>query len=400
MNFKKIFFVFEIPPLNIYYTRYDMRLLMEKGYRVEVLDLSPVLHPAAYSQRKEGLLDGSHNMVVYHIMSKKELRELLKQQREAFFWLTLPVYSGSYPLLKEISRHHYGFACNVDYVPPTPIQQRMQSVNFWTQWSWNRIREALFARIPRRLMPVKKADAVVTFTEDRLGEMLNNTLWNHNTKILLTNTLDYNECLQVKKKETRLIKEEYCLFIDQFLPLHPDGKEAGIHINADAYYNEIVTFLNCVKGITGKKVVIAGHPRGNYALCAQYFKEFEVFQFCTCELVKDAVMVMSHSSISLSFVVIYQKPLLLLSTDDMERTEILKNGLISAGISTQHRVINISKIDSKEMVYDIIEEEMSKDGTDYAKQRRCYCLDEHHENKELQFGEVLVKAMQGTDRSL
>lgn len=392
MRFETVCFVFEIPPLDIYFERYDMGLLIKNGYKVTVCDLSPILHPIAYNQRSVGLLEEKCKVPVYHIYNKHALKTLMKQQDNTFYISTLPVFGKSYSLIKQISKKHYGFACNVDYVPKVPVKEKVHSIGFWTKWTKERILEAIFARLPKKYLPVTKADVVITYTDKGLNKLLNNTLWNSKTKIMLTNTLDYNECLKALKQNERIINEEYCLFIDQFLPFHSDGKENNIHIDPDEYYYEIRLFLSSLERILGKKVVIAGHPRGDYEKYAKYYKGFEVFQFCTCRLVKDASIVISHASISLSFVMIFQKKLLLISTDEMEAIEAINNSLASAGEMTHHRIINISKVkNDKEIIAAI--EEINQESTDYKEQRSYYCLQENQENSKFQFGEIIINAI-------
>ena len=60
----------------------------------------------------------------------------------------------------------------------------------------------------------------------------------------------------------------------------------------------------------------------------------DIYKFKTCELIQYADIVLSHTSISLSYVAILKKPLLLLSTDDMEKVDIWAKALKAAGRTT------------------------------------------------------------------
>ena len=395
MKFTTVCYLFETPPLKTYYERYDMQLLKDKGYQVKVYDVSPILHPVAYEKVKNDLLEEVTDIEVNHITSKNEFKRLIKADKNTFYWSTVSFYSKSYWMFKNIQMSYYGFVCNVDYVPTVgETQSRRDIQGFIKNFSWKRLKEAVFVRIPRKLLIRKKADVVITYTPDYLQNVLRNVIWDDDTKIEFTNTLDYNQCKKVIEKEERIVNEKYCVFIDQYFPLHPDGKELGVVVDPDKYYEEVTYFLEKVRDILGVKVVIAAHPRSNYELYPQYFSDLDIYKFKTCELIQYADIVLSHASISLSYVAILKKPLLLLSTDDMEKADIWVQALKAAGRATQHSVINVSKCNTEEEIRRLLDEEFQRDSSYYEKQKLHYCLDEKkYPNANLAFGEILIKAM-------
>lgn len=395
MKFTTVCYLFETPPLKTYYERYDMQLLKDKGYQVKVYDLSPILHPIAYRTVKNGLLEDVTDSEIVHIVSKKEFQKLIGSDQNVFYWSTIPLFSESYWLFKKLKKSNYGFICNVDYVPTVATGTRKKDVkSFLKNLTWSRLKEAVFVRIPRKLLCKNRANVVVTYTPDNVQSVLRNTLWDENTKIEFTNTLDYNQCKRVIDSSERIVNEKYCVFIDQFFPLHPDGKEMGLHPSADKYYEEITDFLNKVSKILGCKVVIAAHPRSRYELYPQYFSDFEIYKFKTCELIQYADIVLSHASISLSYVAILKKPLLLLSTDDMEKVDVWAKALKAAGSTTQHSIINVSKYNTEDKIRKLLDEEFQRDDSYYEKQKLNYCLDTKlYPNGNLAFGEILIKAM-------
>lgn len=395
MRFSTVCFLFEIPPLQTYYERYDMHEFVQKGYTVIVYDMSPLINPIAYNSRSKGLLDENRNVMVKHIASIKELKEEVKKYEDIFFWTTIPLFSASYKIFRVISKYGYGFICNVDYVPTVQVAQKKDIKLYLKSLTWNRLKESVFCRIPRKYLPVRKADAILTYTDNNIQNIRVNALCDKNTRIELVNTLDYNEYARCKQLSERIVKEDYCLFIDQFIPFHPDGRAAGYNFTPQVYYDKMTEFLRRVGEITKTKVVIAAHPKANYELYPDYFSEFDIYKFKTCELVKNARLVISHASISLSFVVLFRKPLLLVATQEMFDEERLLKALENASESVQHELINVSVSETMNKLETIILNELDRDLSMFEEQSTRYRIDSNkYVNANKSFAEVMQECME------
>jgi len=122
----------------------------------------------------------------------------------------------------------------------------------------------------------------------------------------------------IKDKDMKL----YHLFLDQNLPFHRDAKISfKTKIDKNLYYNYLNNFFDQLEAKTGKKVIIALHPRTEHSKYS--FKGRESYINKTAELVSKADIIMGHYSTSIHYPIIFNKKLLLLSDPQMKLCERL-----------------------------------------------------------------------------
>ncbi|MBW7989187.1 MAG: hypothetical protein FVQ84_04115 [Planctomycetes bacterium] len=137
-------------------------------------------------------------------------------------------------------------------------------------------------------------------------------------KVVPTNLPDYDQYVKAKTKTTNLVDGRYIVFIDAYGPLHPDLKIKGFGIaDANRYFLSLNRFLNLLEKRFGMKVVIAAHPQSDYD--NDTFQGRKIYSGRTEELVRDAEIVISHYSTSISYAVLNEKPAIFIYTDDMKR---------------------------------------------------------------------------------
>lgn len=112
----------------------------------------------------------------------------------------------------------------------------------------------------------------------------------------------------------------YAVFLDQNLAYHSDlhltGKTPST--NEANYFSALNRFFDKFEYRTGYRVLIATHPRARYDFHPHLFCGREVVIGRTAELVRDAKLVFAHYSTSISFPVLWRKPLVLLTTNDLQ----------------------------------------------------------------------------------
>ena len=140
---------------------------------------------------------------------------------------------------------------------------------------------------------------------------------NIHTKCTALHALDYDIFLEQKK---RLITEDHIVFLDEFMPFHPEFTEIPLGLDPNMYYQKLENFFQYVEDTLSLPVVIAAHPRSNYLKYPDYFRDFQIIRGQACKLVRRSKLVLSHASASLSFPVIYKKPVLFLTNNDIGRT--------------------------------------------------------------------------------
>ena len=182
------------------------------------------------------------------------------------------------------------------------------------------VRKAVTRRIPKSLHGVKNCDFILGCGSDdeAIAYYKAARLCDANCPIYYFHSSNYEECLMSVNKP-RLIKEKYCVFIDQFLPYHPDSIEAGVHFNAEDYFNNMNLLFDFIEKQYDIEVIIAAHPRSNYDLYPDVFEKRTIIKNDTCNLVKDSEFVIYHFSDSLAYVTAFKKPVIVITTNDINR---------------------------------------------------------------------------------
>lgn len=139
------------------------------------------------------------------------------------------------------------------------------------------------------------------------------------SKVILAHNLDYDLILSDKRSQE--LKNSYILFLDEDACYHSDYIQLGITPCASPqhYFSTMNKGLNAIAKIFSSKLVIAAHPRSDYEKITSGFK-FPVKKDATYDLIKNARLIVAHGSTSLQMAILFQKPILLVTTDELENS--------------------------------------------------------------------------------
>lgn len=155
----------------------------------------------------------------------------------------------------------------------------------------------------------------------------------------------YQHALQSAPSEAS--QQKNVVFLDEFFPLHPDCqyflKQAPG--DAKAYHDSLNHFFDKIEKQYGVKVIIAAHPKAEYA--PDTFGEREIVKYRTVNLVRDAEWVIMHSSAAFSFVVMFNKPLMLITTNGYTRTRTQYRHLLRLSRLTGLCPIDIDRLNQE-----------------------------------------------------
>ncbi|MFI3288435.1 MAG: hypothetical protein R3Y61_08175 [Rikenellaceae bacterium] len=114
--------------------------------------------------------------------------------------------------------------------------------------------------------------------------------------------------------------EPYVVFIDQFYPLHPDFKRdfPGKLGDAELYRAELNRFFDIIKRDLGYDTVIAAHPKATYT--SDSFGGRKIFKYRTEELVRYSEGALLHTSLAVSYILIFDKPVMLITNSEHKKT--------------------------------------------------------------------------------
>lgn len=140
---------------------------------------------------------------------------------------------------------------------------------------------------------------------------------------------DYEKYLSVVNGGNKsLVDGRYTVFLDQCFPCHPTLKSENPDIDFEAlaqpYYSSLNSFFDKIEKEYNCRVVIAGHPVANYG--QNPFCGRPIFYFKTAELVASSIAVLMHCSFSISYPILFDKPVCLIANKALlQATEIRSN---------------------------------------------------------------------------
>jgi len=127
--------------------------------------------------------------------------------------------------------------------------------------------------------------------------------------VIKINYFDYDEYLK-QRSVGPLNGEKYILFLDENLPDHPDFAMFGRDmVEAANYYSSMNRYFKLLEQKYSMPVVIAAHPKADYSK-NNPFDGRKIFYGQTCALSRDCALAIVHMSTSVSFPVLYSKPIL------------------------------------------------------------------------------------------
>jgi len=132
--------------------------------------------------------------------------------------------------------------------------------------------------------------------------------------VIPVNYNDYDNFLELDSASSDLLGYNYCVFLDEYLPYHPDIPIVGLaSLDPEKYFKEMNSLFDKIEANLGLRVVIACHPKSDYT--ENPFNGRPLFKYKTMTLVKHSKLIVMHESTSISYAIIYRKPILFVYTE-------------------------------------------------------------------------------------
>ena len=140
----------------------------------------------------------------------------------------------------------------------------------------------------------------------------------NNTQHIACNSGDYEYYMKVRPYvlENNI---PYPVFIDQYIPYHKDLKLLRKRqLSPGEYYNSLNNYFDEFEKMNSCNVIIAAHPSALRYQEDNPYGGRRIEYNKTAELVKGAICVLAQSSTAISFAVLDYKPVILLTSDEIE----------------------------------------------------------------------------------
>lgn len=309
---KRICFMLDTPILKFYLSYYVVEAFIDAGYQVQWADISPVTNLKAHQTRPKEVLD-YQKMGVRICHSYEEIYNLIENLQED----CIVISSGSwdrkhYPIYKHLSKRkiRYGYMIlNSCYELASQEKGMNRLKRYMERLTINRVAESIFRRLPKSLFRGMACSFLINNSAREVEDYKKRFFCDDKTRYLVVHSNTYEEALSHIKEE-RIVKEQYCVWLDSYIPYHPDLAQLGATVNAGEYYGSLRKFFSWVQDNYKIKVVISAHPRSDYIKHSDSYEGFEIIKGKSCLLVRDAEFVLSAASTSFLYAITYQKPIL------------------------------------------------------------------------------------------
>jgi len=179
------------------------------------------------------------------------------------------------------------------------------------------------------------------FTAGLKSRLASENLYGKDLQII-SHADDYNKYIDISKRK-KIFKDKI-VFLDQDFPIpfELDIRQGKKFINAQDYWYSINNFLNFLEKQFKKEAVIAAHPR---AMKSRNISNKRIIFDYTNELVKHSFICVAHTSNAVQFCILYQKPLLIIATNDFinNKDVAVFQDMQVLALELNKKIINIDK---------------------------------------------------------
>jgi len=151
---------------------------------------------------------------------------------------------------------------------------------------------------------------------------MNNALIKKAKKVIKSHSLDYDLFLSLKEKKIPNNLKSYAVFLDQNIPFHPGAIFRGEKpkTTKEKYFPALNNFFTLFENKTGLEVIFEAHPRSRYDLYPEFLYGRKYFLLKTPELIRDSKVVLLHTSTALSFAILFNKPIIFLTSNEYQKS--------------------------------------------------------------------------------
>ncbi len=310
---KKIIIVHHEPLTLKIKRNFFIEELREKGCVIEYWDIHFLL------LGELALVDEIDESYSYRIDSYKILEEKISANKDSLFILEFLFSFRAFKIFRYFTK--YGCLLSAFGIHTSINLKMKEKLSHITDYGFYKILPFLYSLMGRIgisffkiLFPVKKIDVFFYCGEASYQQFQNIPIK------LGINSFDYEDYVVVKEMALPeyLQDRKYAVFLDEYLPYHPDIKLWGRqNITPKKYYTALNDFFDKIEKKYSLEVIIAAHPKSNYD--KSQFNGRSIYKYKTAELVKYSQMVFAHDSLSISFAVLNYKPLIFIYTSEFYR---------------------------------------------------------------------------------
>ena len=310
--------------------------LRERGVRVDFYDCTPYFRPEGF--RKIKLPESIDYDGVRLLHTREEIeRALAELPEDAVVISLIPLENETLFLFRALRRAGARFGATMSKWRPNPYCDSLSGRNLDTPMKRLRTRYTSAKklmrtlcrspRVPSEWLGLPSADFIITNSR---------TEWESRypigprTRYIRAHSTDY-EIYRAWRESHRPPAPEaprqrpLGVFLESASPVCADrmltGK-AGSGLTSEVYFPEVRAFLRRMEAECGVDLLVAAHPKAVYEGRLEHFQDWEIVQGATVDAVSRGDFVVVHTSNSVSFAVIMGKPVVFVTTDQLEEGKV------------------------------------------------------------------------------
>ena len=365
--------------------RYWVQNFLDKSIDVVVWDVTAVMSRKVAQSISKDIACNYKNIEYFD--SKRELIKSIMRLEDSVFILSfIPYNLNSNYIYRAISKNNIRYSLIREYssifVDLTNVHRSFISV-IRKIILIKPVMNFLLIRMPLGFLRVRPANFVFT---GGVKSNIKDPLITDKTEIVPIHTLDYDELL--KGRFDSAVKFDYITFVDQDLPQHSDliSSSKPALVSKKKYYKELNEFFNYLECKYKVPVIVALHPRADLIKAKENFLGRSIFSLKTNALIKNTLFTIVHYSNAVNYCVLYKKPFVLITTNEIEVAHDNRTAAIRVLESFFSReVINLSSKEylTKPLSIDFDTESYSQYMRDYIK----------NNNDDIEFWDVVAKTI-------
>ena len=350
---KKVVFFLESPMDHRDYKRFGGEILEKNGFEVIFFDFSPIIYPAFH---KHGLKrDRSDKGVLFD--NEVDAIEAISKLSEECFVVSIAVYGqGTFSLFRALSKTKAQYGIVVTNAIPNSSPIPIGNMKLLTK----RAREITLPRLINyfntkyrfRSSLAKyrgvRSPALLFAGGLRSMEYDPASMADENTEILWLHTLDYDIYLDaINKRDVDRKGSGKAVYLDIPSPrFKRDALAIGKKsvLSEERFYPSICSLFDLLEAKFGLKVEIAAHPGSDHEMYPDYFGKRLVVSGKTCEMVMRSEAVITPGSTAMNFAVLFNKPVIYITSDEYETSNRISEGQRSMAASIGKKPVNIDRL--------------------------------------------------------
>ncbi len=321
----KIVYLIEQPLDERNYERFGVTEWLDRGWTLEVWDLTPISYPKVWDTFLRSRGEFRPSTIHFPIVKSSSLRRRLRNREKTDYFVDF-TSDNFWSVLAKLALVRSG---------AVRIIARLGSIPDWGDTLTKSARKQIAGGIAKRLGKVSaKLGSLVSARFAKPGIVIVSgrrsfaeaESLGYSDRVIRAHNFDYDvymRCAVARKPTQDAAAKPYAVFLDQDLCFHPEYGFDRLtpYVTPERYFPSICRGLRSISESLAVDVKVAAHPRSSYR-DADYFDGIPVEYHRTALLVRDATVIVCHSSTSVQLAVLFRKPIIFVTTSELSDSSL------------------------------------------------------------------------------